>query len=275
MSNCPIVNNTNLPNTYYGPRGSGDVGEVYRNRSFGGAMSNRKFTRQQVIPHKLQPKEIREGEVSINLNDNKPERYMSPLIPRILGSTENPEYRSGYMSNLDYVEIPENNNYTQYFFPMQELQKMKFKDEDNINNNNNKNYQEVIHTINGLPIEKIKDDDVKGDYIKYPFNDEPYKFLDYRYKHPDMIVESFSNFANVSNNYNEINSPDNFVNSTLKFRECIEKENNRPTNDPIVEQFKTEDRLTNDNEIKKEKYKQDNLMMYVILIIFLYIIFSF
>ena len=29
MSNCPIVNNNNLPNTYYGPRGSGDVGEVF------------------------------------------------------------------------------------------------------------------------------------------------------------------------------------------------------------------------------------------------------
>jgi len=271
MSNCPIVNNSNLPNTYYGPKSSGDIGEVFRNRSFGGSMSNRKFTRQQVMPHKLQPKEIREGEVSINLNDNKPERYMTPLIPKILGSTENPEYRSGFMSNLDYVEIPENNNYTQYFFPMQELQKMKFKNDDN-ENNNNKNYQDGIHTINGLPINKIKNSDVNSDYIKYPFNNEPYKFLDYRYKHPDMIVESFEN---VSNNYNKINSPDNFVNSTMKFRKCIEKENNRPTNDPVIEQFETNDRLTNDNEIKKEKYKQDNLIMYVILIIFLYIIFSF
>jgi len=267
MSNCPIVNNSKLPNTYYGLRGSGDVGEIYSNRSFGGDMSNRKFTRQQVMSHKLQPSEIREGEVSINLNNNKPESYMTPLIPRILGSTENPEYRSGYMSNLDYVEIPENNNYTQYFFPMQELQKMKFKDEDN------NNYQKVMNTINKLPIEKVKDDNVNDDYIKYPFNEEPYKFMDYRYKPPDMIVESFSNFSNVSNNYNEINSPDNFVNSTLKFRECIE--NNRPINDRIVEKFETKDSLTNNNAIKKDKYNQDNLIMYVILIILLYIIFSF
>lgn len=273
MSNCPIINNNNLPNTFYGQRGSGDVGKVYRNRSFGGAKSNRKFTKQQVKPHKLQPKEIREGEVSINLNNNKPNRYMTPLIPRILGSTENPEYRSAYMSNLDYIEIPNNNNYTQYFYPMQELQKMKFKDKDNIESNNN--YQDYIHTINGLPINKIKNDNITGDYVKYPFNDKPYKFLDHKYKYPNMIVESFSNFENVSNNYNEINSSNNFVNSTMQFRECIEKKNDIPTNDTIVEQFKTNDRLTNNYEVKKEKYTQYNLIIYVILIILLCVIFSF
>lgn len=215
MNHCPIVKNENSPNTYYGLKGSGNIGKVYRNRSFGGNMSNRKYTKQQVMPHKLQKKNIREGETSIYLNKEKPQRYMPPLIPRFLGSTENPNYRSGYMTDLNYQKTPNNNNYTQYFFPMQELQKINYKIEKN-NDIKHANFN-YIHTINGLPINKIHNETVNGDYINYPLNDKPYKYINI-YKDNKM----FENFSNLNHNNNNTN----FYESTLSIRDCIEKNNN-------------------------------------------------
>ncbi len=210
---CPFKPDFNKPNTHYGMDGSGDVGKVFRNRSFGGAMSNRKFTKQQVIPHKLQPKHIRNGTTTIELDYNNPRRYIPPLIPRILGSTENPEYRSGFMTNKNFVELPENNNYTQYFFPMQQLQKTHFnpqqikKQQIKTHQNNSKsNLNYETNTIFNLPINQMKIIEVTGDYIKYPLNETPYTH-----------IENFNNLDSTKNN---------FYNLTLSMRKCINKNNN-------------------------------------------------
>ena len=206
---CNFKPDINKPNTYYGMDGAGDVGKVFRNRSFGGAMSNRKITKQQVIQHKLQPKNIRNGVTTIKLDNTNPKRYIPPLIPRILGSIENPEYRSGYMTNKNFVELPKNNNYTQYFFPMQQLQKTHFnpKQLQTQKYNSNSNYNTDI--LFNIPINQIKNIDVTGDYVKYPLNETPYKY-----------TEQFNNIQYKQ--YKE----NNFYNSTLSMRTCINKNNN-------------------------------------------------
>ena len=238
MSNCPSVQNNNKPNDYYGLTNTGDIGSSFRERSFGGASSNRKYTKQQVMPHKLQDKEIIKGEVTLKLNDENPERYMPPLIPRILGNTENPEYRSGYMTNENHVEIPKNNNYNQYFFPMQHLQKMTFKEnekninEEYMNEENNYEFNEIVNTVNGIPISEMVDISVSGDYVKYPY------------------YEGFENIENKTD----------FYNSTLKIRECIEKNNNN------IEMIKENFKITKNNFLMSDIFTVILIILIIICI---------
>ena len=269
MSNCPSVQNNNKPNDYYGLTNTGDIGSSFRERSFGGASSNRKYTKQQVMPHKLQDKEIIKGEVTLKLNDENPERYMPPLIPRILGNTENPEYRSGYMTNENHVEIPKNNNYNQYFFPMQHLQKMTFKQNENKENeneeNNNYEYNEIVNTVNGIPISEMVDISVSGDYVKYPYY-EGFENIENKtdfYNSTLKIRDCINKNNNNSNNYEGFENIENktdFYNSTLKIRECIEKNNNN------IEMIKENFKITKNNFLMSDIFTVILIILIIICI---------
>ena len=104
-------------NTTYGT--SGNTGKNYTNRSFGGGMSNRKYTTSQVEKHKLLKNKERTGEVSNIKPDNK--ILVPPLYPLTLGSTDE-NNRSGYINPHNTTNIPNPNNINKYIYPSQELE---------------------------------------------------------------------------------------------------------------------------------------------------------
>lgn len=124
-------------NDKYGVKHSGNTGKNFYNRSFGGAMSNRKYTKEQVKPHKLK-KSI--GTVSPNVKDKK---IIPPLYP-VSDASSQKGYRTGYLSN-DKHKMKKPSELTKYYQPMQNMDKDNSSNANNIkitNINNDKNVQD-------------------------------------------------------------------------------------------------------------------------------------
>jgi hypothetical protein len=134
---------------------SGNTGKNYTNRSFGGAMSNRKYTKKQVKSHKLLPNNIRTSEISNIKSSDK--ILVPPLYPTTLGSV-GPNNRSGYLNPNSTTKIPDPNNINKYIYPAQELTDINMDNGTslldknykiyitNSNNNNDKNINDNIES---------------------------------------------------------------------------------------------------------------------------------
>lgn len=126
--------NKDKKNKYYGVKNSGDTGKNFYNRSFGGAMSNRKYTKEQVKPHKLDNK--------TPTIKNQTENVIPPLYPVTLSSSSD-YYRTGYVNNKDTIDAP--NDITKYYYPSQELKDINVDTQPksititNVNNNRDTN----------------------------------------------------------------------------------------------------------------------------------------
>ena len=124
---------------------SGNTGKNYSTRSFGGGMSNRKYTKKQVKPHKLLPNNQRTGEIS-NIKPNR-KQLVPPLYPTTLGSLgEN--NRSGYINPHNTTIIPDPNNINKYIYPSQELINVNMESEPD---NKKNNYKIIIKNKNIIP----------------------------------------------------------------------------------------------------------------------------
>jgi len=124
---------------------SGNTGKNFSNRSFGGAMSNRKYTKKQVKPHKLLPHDQRTGVISNIKPDNK--KLVPPLYPVTLGSIgEN--NRSGFINPHDTTIIPDPNNINKYMYPSQELIDVNM---ESVPDDKKNNYKIIIKNKNIMP----------------------------------------------------------------------------------------------------------------------------
>jgi hypothetical protein len=133
---------------------SGNTGKNYTNRSFGGGMSNRKYTKKQVKKHELLPNELRTGEVSNIKPVNK--ELVPPLYPTTLGST-GPNNRSGYINPNNTTTIPNPNNINKYIYPAQELVNVEMESDKN-------NYKIYIKNKNIMPDNNSNDNNSNNGY---------------------------------------------------------------------------------------------------------------
>lgn len=132
-------------NNIYGT--SGNIGKNYSTRSFGGGMSNRKYTKKQVKKHKLLPNNERTGEVS-NIKPDK-KKLVPPLYPTTLGST-GPNNRSGYINPNSTTTVPNPNNIDKYIYPSQELENVNMEVVDDPNK-----YSISIKNVNNNDINSL------------------------------------------------------------------------------------------------------------------------
>ncbi len=77
-------------NNHYGGKNTGNTGKNFSNRSFGGSMSNRKYTKDQVKPHKL-------TKATSQITSNVKGDATPPLYP-ISNASSRPDYRTGYLN---------------------------------------------------------------------------------------------------------------------------------------------------------------------------------
>ena len=106
-------------NDKYGVKNSGNTGKNFYNRSFGGGMSNRKYTKEQVKPHKLKKS------IGVISSDIKNKTIIPPLYP-VSNASSQKGYRTGYLNN-DLNDIPRTSDLTTYYQPMQNLEDVKLK----------------------------------------------------------------------------------------------------------------------------------------------------
>ena len=213
---------------------SGNTGKNYSNRSFGGGMSNRKYTKKQVKKHKLLPNEMRTGEISNIKSDNK--HLVPPLYPTTLGSLGS-NNRSGYINPSDTTIIPNPNNINKYIYPSQELENVKMESNGNSNeysitNDPNKNYKVYIENNNINNDKNINDNSSNdgtrwndynntyngGYYGQYPwFLYNPYLYGQDQYDNKkNIIINNYKN--NISEDMEDIEGPEVINNNNNLYR---------------------------------------------------------
>ena len=250
---------------------SGNTGKNYANRSFGGAMSNRKYTKKQVKKHKLLPNEMRTGEISNIKPDNK--QLVPPLYPTTLGSIGS-NNRSGYINPSDTTIIPNPNNINKYIYPSQELENVQMESEigsnnitstndpnknykiyiENTNINNDKNINDNINPIdnNNKHGDRWSDNTYNGGYYgpyswfsynPYLFGQDPYMYRQDQYDNKkNIIINNYKN--NILENMDDIEVPE-----TINNNENNNEKNNEKNN---------ENNNENNNEKNNEKHNENN-----------------
>ena len=135
MNNYQIENFKSIKkNDSYGLKGS--VGKSFSERSFGGKMSNRKFTKNNVMQHKPTRPE--------NITNKIKKNVIPPLFPLSLDSlpSSSKTYRTGFVNTKNYIKQPE--LISDYYEPAQQLEDINFKSGIHINNIiNDKNIQDT------------------------------------------------------------------------------------------------------------------------------------
>lgn len=108
-------------NNKYGGKNTGNTGKNFYNRSFGGGMSNRKYTKDQVKPHKL-------TKATSQIIPNVKGDATPPLYP-ISNASSRPDYRTGYL-NEDLKNPPK--KYDKYYQPSQNIKRDRKQKKDRI-----------------------------------------------------------------------------------------------------------------------------------------------
>ncbi len=130
-----IKKNKSDKNNTYGLKGS--VGKSYFDRSFGGGMSNRKYTKDNVKKHK--PAKTQ------NITSNINKSVTPPLFPVSLPSSSS-TYRTGYVNTKNYIDQPK--NIGKYYEPSQELNDINLNKGEGIHINNIVNDKNINDNAN-------------------------------------------------------------------------------------------------------------------------------
>jgi hypothetical protein len=126
-------------NNTYGKKGS--VGKTFSERSFGGNMSNRKYTKENVKKHKL----VQNNTPPITNKIKKD--VIPPLYPTNVDNlpSSSKTYRTGYLNTKNYIEQPK--ELDKYYEPSQQLDNINLKQPSinikNIVNDKNVNTQDT------------------------------------------------------------------------------------------------------------------------------------
>ena len=164
-------------NNKYGGKNTCNIGKNYSNRSFGGGMSNRKYTKEQVKPHKL-------TKSTSKITNNIKSDATPPVYP-ISNASSRKDYRTGYL-NEDLSNPPK--KYDKYYKPSQniKLDKKQKKDKSKIQDKDIQKINIINKNINdNSSLEKIGSNGNYNDYNDFNGINNGYNWYWNTYGYPN------------------------------------------------------------------------------------------